>query len=143
MQKSQGRISIGRSQCSCLSLILKGNGIITADGDLWKTQRKAGLRFFSNANLKTLIDDALPPILADTESLLDEAAKNGTPVDLQNVLLELTTRLMGSMAYDVRGLALSGLYRDCVLRKLTIALTRWTCQPHCLSHNHLTSPLVQ
>ncbi len=84
-----------------LTNILKGNGIINADGELWKIQRKAGLRFFSNANLKTFIDEILPPVLADTERTLDEAAQKSSQVDLQSILLELTTRLMGNMAYDV------------------------------------------
>ena len=48
-----------------------------------------------------LIDAVMPPIIADTEKLLDAAATNATLVDLQSVLLELTTRLMGNMAYDV------------------------------------------
>lgn len=78
-----------------------GNGIINADGDLWKVQRKAGLRFFSNANLKMFIDDILPPILSDAERSLGEAVQDGTIVDLQIILLELTIRLMGNMAYDV------------------------------------------
>ena len=86
----------------CLLQFSTGNGIINADGDLWKIQRKVGLRFFSTPNLKMLIDDVLPPIVADTERILDAAAKNATLVDLQSVLLELTTRLMGNMAYDVR-----------------------------------------
>ena len=81
-----------------------GNGIINADGELWKIQRKAGLRFFSNANLKAFIENVLPPIFADTEEYLDEASRNKTILDLQTVLLDLTTRLMGNMAYDVRGL---------------------------------------
>ncbi|KAL2047240.1 hypothetical protein N7G274_001259 [Stereocaulon virgatum] len=80
---------------------LFGNGIINADGELWKIQRKAGLRFFSNANLRTLIDDVLPSILADTEKTLDDAAQAAASVDLQSILLELTTRLMGNMAYDM------------------------------------------
>ena len=78
-----------------------GNGIINADGDLWRIQRKAGLRFFSNTNLKRFLDEALPPILDDTEHFLDEAAKNQKMVDMQEVFLELTTRLMGKIAYDV------------------------------------------
>ena len=65
-------------------------------------QRKAGLRFFSNANLKHFIDETLPPILQDTKHTLDEAALSGSQVDLQSVLLEMTTRLMGKIAYDVR-----------------------------------------
>lgn len=80
-----------------------GNGIINADGEMWKVQRKAGLRFFSNANLKTFIEDVLPPIFADTEGSLDDASRNENALDLQSVLLDLTTRLMGNMAYDVSG----------------------------------------
>ena len=59
------------------------------------------MRFFSNANLKAFINDILPPLLADTKRDLDEASSTGAAVDLQNMLLELTTRLMGKMAYDV------------------------------------------
>ncbi|MCJ1316772.1 hypothetical protein MMC15_002093 [Xylographa vitiligo] len=80
---------------------LFGNGIINADGELWRIQRKAGLRFFSNANLKTFINEVLPPLLADTKRDLDAALYDEAVVDLQNVLLELTTRLMGKMAYDM------------------------------------------
>jgi len=78
-----------------------GNGIINADGPLWRIQRKAGLRFFSPVNLKAFIDDILPPLLADTILELDDAAQRGVQVDLQKVLLELTTRFMGRVAYDV------------------------------------------
>ncbi|KAL8920812.1 MAG: hypothetical protein Q9172_004318 [Xanthocarpia lactea] len=80
---------------------LFGNGIINADGELWKVQRKAGLRFFSNANLRTFIDAALPPILDDTERSLDQAAQRHHVVDMQELFIELTTRLMGKMAYDM------------------------------------------
>ncbi|KAL8948151.1 MAG: hypothetical protein Q9222_005639 [Ikaeria aurantiellina] len=78
-----------------------GNGIINADGDLWRIQRKAGLRFFSNANLRVFIDEALPPILNDTVRSLDEAVSSGRIVDMQGLFLDLTTRLMGKMAYDM------------------------------------------
>lgn len=60
------------------------------------------MRFFSNANLKIFLDEALPPILNDTERFLDGAVEGGEVVDMQEVFLELTTRLMGKMAYDVR-----------------------------------------
>ena len=82
-------------------LVYIGNGIINADGELWRIQRKAGLRFFSNANLKAFVNEVLPPFLEDTKRTLHEVAKQGEVVDLQNVLLEFTTRLMGKMAYDV------------------------------------------
>ncbi|KAL8638941.1 MAG: hypothetical protein Q9228_003954 [Teloschistes exilis] len=80
---------------------LFGNGIINADGELWKVQRKAGLRFFSNSNLKTFIDHDLPPLIDDTERYLDQAALSEQIVDMQEVFLELTTRLMGKVAYDM------------------------------------------
>ena len=70
---------------------------------MWKIQRKAGLRFFSNANLKTFIEDVVPPIFEDTEKLLNDALRYEKVIDLQSVLLDLTTRLMGNMAYDVCG----------------------------------------
>lgn len=79
----------------------KGSGIINADGDLWRIQRKAGLRFFRNSNLKIFIDDVLPPLLQDTHEILDTAAASKTQVDLQAILLEMTTRFMGIIAYDV------------------------------------------
>lgn len=81
-----------------------GNGIINADGDLWKIQRKAGLRFFSNSNLKILIENILPHYLEETvEKKLNAAVKSSEQVDLQELFLGLTTRLMGVMAYDVSG----------------------------------------
>ena len=83
------------------SYCLSGDGIINADGQLWKTQRKAGLKFFGNSNIKSFVEDALPPLLADTQRCLDVSSKAGVVLDLQNVILELTTRLMGKMAYDV------------------------------------------
>ena len=68
---------------------------------MWKIQRKAGLRFFSNANLKTFIEHVVPPIFKDTEKSLNDASRCEKVIDLQSVLLDLTTRLMGNMAYDV------------------------------------------
>lgn len=100
-----GTSLVGDDECDGDLLVLSGcdagNGIINADGDLWKTQRKAGLRFFGNSNLKDFIDLVLPSYLADTEHRLDTAVETSKPVDLQQIFLELTTRLMGQMAYDV------------------------------------------
>jgi cytochrome P450 len=72
------------------------------DGDLWKRQRKAGAPFFSNANLKDFVNRVLPPYLKDMEKRLEDAASNTDPIDMQDVFLELTTRLMGEIAYNVR-----------------------------------------
>ena len=82
-------------------LAMLGNGIINVEGELWKIQRKSGIRFLNNTNLKTLLDQVLPRYLGDVEKLLNKAAETKMVVDLQGVLLELTTRLMGEMAYNV------------------------------------------
>ena len=47
------------------------------------------------------IDDVLPPLLRSTEQQLDNAAEKCKIVDLQETLLELTTRLLGNVAYDM------------------------------------------
>ncbi|KAH8684443.1 cytochrome P450, partial [Tricladium varicosporioides] len=79
---------------------LFGNGIVNADGELWKVQRKAGLNFLSNANLKVLTEVALPLYLM--QSIRHLRSTGGDSVtDLQAVFHELTTQLMGRMAYDV------------------------------------------
>jgi len=85
-------------RCTCLQM--PGNGIINADGELWKVQRKAGLQFLNNANLKVLTDVALPAYLNEIVKSLQEDGQ-GSVVDLEEVLHELTTQLMGRMAYDV------------------------------------------
>ncbi|EAA28836.2 cytochrome P450 [Neurospora crassa] len=79
---------------------LFGNGIINAEGDFWKTQRKAGLSFLNTANLRVLTDVALPQYLSESISQL-RSSTNGTVVDLQHVFHEITTKLMGKMAYNM------------------------------------------
>lgn len=89
----------------CCRTELSGNGIINADGELWRVQRKAGLHFLSGSNMKVLIDVALPKYLEDTLSTLKSC--DGSQIDLEAVFHELTTQLMGRMAYDVRSLLAS------------------------------------
>lgn len=80
-----------------------GYGIINATGDLWRAQRKAGLKFFSGANLDALVEHVLPEVYNDmTKKQLSQAAKDGTVVDLQQIFHDLTTTVVGHMAYDVR-----------------------------------------
>lgn len=81
---------------------LFGNGIINAEGDFWKTQRKAGLSFLNTANLRVLTDIALPQYLSESIAQL-KSSTNGTVIDLQHVFHEITTKLMGKMAYNVSG----------------------------------------
>lgn len=77
-----------------------GNGIINADGELWKIQRKAGLEFLNKSNLAVLVDVALPKYLSNAVSKL-KSTSVGDAIDLENVFHELTTQVMGRMAYDV------------------------------------------
>ncbi|KAL2019395.1 hypothetical protein VTK56DRAFT_9686 [Thermocarpiscus australiensis] len=79
---------------------LFGNGIINADGELWKRQRKAGLAFLTTANLRVLTDVALPQYLSESIDDLKSSMGAG-PVNLQHVFHTITTRLMGKMAYDM------------------------------------------
>jgi hypothetical protein len=58
------------------------------------------LNFLSNANLKVLTDVALPEYLDRTIRDLQEKDA-GSVVDLEEVLHELTTQIMGQMAYNV------------------------------------------
>ncbi|KAJ2977290.1 hypothetical protein NUW58_g7855 [Xylaria curta] len=80
---------------------LFGNGIINADGELWKAQRKAGSHFLNTSNLRVLTDVALPRYLSRTVDHLRTQANNGEIVDLQLVFHEITSLLMGKMAYDM------------------------------------------
>ncbi|KIX02694.1 uncharacterized protein Z518_08636 [Rhinocladiella mackenziei CBS 650.93] len=79
---------------------LFGYGIINATGDLWRIQRKAGLKFFSGANLDMLIEEVLPEVYSDMRTPLFQAAKGGYIVDLQKFFLDLTTTVVGHTAYD-------------------------------------------
>ncbi|RDW75274.1 hypothetical protein BP6252_06416 [Coleophoma cylindrospora] len=79
---------------------LFGNGIINADGDLWKVQRKAGLHFLNNANLKVLTETALPKYLGKSVQALETTGSDSV-VDMESVFHELTTQLMGKMAYNM------------------------------------------
>ncbi|KAF6818403.1 cytochrome p450 [Colletotrichum plurivorum] len=80
---------------------LFGNGIINVDGDLWKVQRKAGLNFLNTSNLKLLTDVFLPQYLSQSVTFLRRKANSGLVVDLQAVFHEITTQLMGRMAYNM------------------------------------------
>lgn len=83
---------------TCLTAAV-GNGIINADGEFWKLQRKAGTAFLNTANLRVLTEVALPQYLSETVRDL-QSTIGGEPVDLQHVFHEITTKLMGKMAYN-------------------------------------------
>ncbi|KAI3320337.1 cytochrome P450 [Xylariaceae sp. AK1471] len=80
---------------------LFGNGIINADGELWKAQRKAGSHFLNASNLRVLTDVALPRYLSRSVDHLKTRVEDGGIVDLQLVFHEVTSLLMGKMAYDM------------------------------------------
>ncbi|OHW96015.1 cytochrome p450 [Colletotrichum incanum] len=80
---------------------LFGNGIINVDGDLWKVQRKAGLSFLNASNFRVLTDVALPEYLSRSVAFLKNRTNKGV-VDLQAVFHEITTQLMGKMAYNAQ-----------------------------------------
>ncbi|ETI25933.1 hypothetical protein G647_02710 [Cladophialophora carrionii CBS 160.54] len=81
---------------------LFGYGIINATGELWRAQRKAGLKFFSGTNLEVMIDDVLPEVYEEsTREGLSQAAQDRSVVDMQKVFHDLTTTVVGHMAYDM------------------------------------------
>lgn len=84
-----------------LSRDLFGNGIINVDGELWKAQRKAGLAFLNASNLRVLTDVALPRYLGQAIKHLNGKTRDGNVVDLQMIFHEITSQLMGKMAYDM------------------------------------------
>ena len=89
-----------RRQSKAINTHFLGNGIINADGEFWKIQRKAGLSFLSTANMRILTDIALPQYLSQSIDYLKRQSGQSV-VDLQHVFHEITTQLMGKMAYNV------------------------------------------
>jgi hypothetical protein len=57
------------------------------------------LSFLNTANLRVLTDVALPQYLFESVNHL-RTTKAGNAVDLQHVFHEITTKLMGTMAYN-------------------------------------------
>ncbi|KAM0542537.1 hypothetical protein ACHAPJ_012745 [Fusarium lateritium] len=79
---------------------LFGDGIVNVDGHLWKQQRKAGTQFFNASTLKKLTQHDLPEILQNTMAHVDSVAHKTVVIDLESVLHETTTQLIGRLAYD-------------------------------------------
>ncbi|KAG8170269.1 hypothetical protein KVR01_001014 [Diaporthe batatas] len=80
---------------------LFGHGIINSDGELWKIQRRAGLAFLNTKNLQVLTDVALPQYLAQSVEFLKSRSRDVREADLQSVFHEITTQLMGKLAYNM------------------------------------------
>ncbi|KAK6529429.1 hypothetical protein TWF281_008605 [Arthrobotrys megalospora] len=77
------------------------HGIINASGQLWKTQRKAGNKFFAGSHLQALVDEVFPKFWERAREELDEAAETGKIVDMEELYLEFTTRVMGRVAFGM------------------------------------------
>lgn len=90
----------GTDKATVADCIRQGHGIINADGELWRAQRKAGLSFLNTSNLRVLTDVALPALVARSVDVIRRADPTA-PVDLQAVFHDITTRLMGRMAYNM------------------------------------------
>ena len=80
---------------------LFGYGIVNVDGDLWRRQRAAGTHFFNGSTMKRLTETELPRTLEQTVRQLDQYANIGIAIDLEAMLNELTTQLIGRLAYGV------------------------------------------
>ncbi|KAJ4393633.1 hypothetical protein N0V93_002846 [Gnomoniopsis smithogilvyi] len=80
---------------------LFGHGIINSDGELWRIQRKAGLSFLNTKNLQVLTDVALPQYLQQSINHLKATCDSCHEADLQAVFHEITSQLMGKMAYNM------------------------------------------
>ena len=93
---------------------------------MWKVQRKAGMAFLNTKNLQVLTDVALPQYLSQSIDYLEAAAEGCREVDLQAVFHEITTQLMGKMAYNVRPLCFPTSLRPA---GFSDTLSRWTCTP--------------
>ncbi|XP_021770219.1 cytochrome P450 94A2-like [Chenopodium quinoa] len=66
---------------------LLGDGIFNADGETWKFQRQVASYEFNTKSLRKFVEDVVEHELSNRLlPMLSEAAKNGTILDLQNIL---------------------------------------------------------
>ncbi|EFX04018.1 cytochrome p450 monooxygenase [Grosmannia clavigera kw1407] len=98
--KSEGTLVNKGSFVKGMLWDLFGHGIVNSDGDVWRVQRRAGQSFLNTANIRVLTDVALPQYLAGTLARL-RALDTTAAVDLQAVFHELTSCIMGKMAYNM------------------------------------------
>jgi hypothetical protein len=62
------------------------------------------LKFFGGATLDSMVEDVLPEVYHSKTGMrqqLLQAAKDNSIVDMQKLFLDLTTTVVGYMAYDV------------------------------------------
>ncbi|KAF9430963.1 hypothetical protein BGZ94_001307 [Podila epigama] len=94
---------------STLAQVL-GNGIFNSDGALWKMHRKTASHVFSTKIYRALIDGAFTTHSLQLCSVLDRAAKEGRPVDLQALFLRLTLDAFAKLSFglDIDSLGTDG-----------------------------------
>jgi len=90
-----------------MSLIMLG--IFNSDGALWKMHRKTASHVFSTKIYRALIDGAFTTHSLQLCAVLDRAAKEGRPVDLQALFLRLTLDAFAKLSF---GLEIDSLGKD-------------------------------
>ncbi|KAF9177243.1 hypothetical protein BGZ51_007511 [Haplosporangium sp. Z 767] len=86
-----------------------GNGIFNSDGALWKMHRKTASHVFSTKIYRALIDGAFTTHSLQLCSVLDRAAQEGRPVDLQALFLRLTLDAFAKLSF---GLDINSMGKD-------------------------------
>lgn len=84
---------------TCLKDLL-GDGIFNADGHTWKAQRKVGSNIMTMSNLKNLVAGVLDAQSQRFSDLLQQAAKQGTPIDLQKAYFDFTIQTFLRIAFS-------------------------------------------
>lgn len=83
-----------------------------------------------------MIEDVLPEAYVKMKAQLNAVATSGAQLDLQKLFLDLTTNVVGVMAYDV------SVYKH-VLLKSADRYTRWISTPLPHSAKHLITPRIR
>ena len=93
------------------------------------------MQWFSKATLQKLLENELPRFYAQTRTCLEGHSEKGSTFDLQEVFLDLTTRIMGQLAYNV------SLFRQACVGEMLIT-PRLTLMHPLHSPMHSRWPLV-
>ncbi|KAG0318546.1 hypothetical protein BGZ99_005602 [Dissophora globulifera] len=93
---------------STMSQVL-GNGIFNSDGAIWKMHRKTASHVFSTKIYRAMIDGPFTSHSLQLCSVLDRAAQEGKPVDLQALFLRLTLDAFAKLSF---GLEIDSMGKD-------------------------------
>ncbi|OVA12089.1 Cytochrome P450 [Macleaya cordata] len=81
---------------------LLGDGIFSADNEIWRRQRKTASIEFHSAEFRNLTTESLIELVhSRLLPVLEESIKNSIPIDLQDVLLRLTFDNVCMIAFGV------------------------------------------